>query len=143
MSSYYTTHSLREDVTASNDKKYGKTKSYNVGNVYIINPKMAKKEIQNLRSNWDYSLLDDNGVIKVGCEITENTVLIGAYMIDSKGNWIDASIVAKNAHKGECVERVHLSKTTPRVAKVLTREVRFPIVGDKFASRKDKKRFLV
>lgn len=136
VSSYYTTHSLREEISNSSDKKLKKKDIQNkVGNIFIINPKMAKQDILNMHSNWDYSLLDDNGIIKKGSPINENTVLIGGYMIDSKGNWIDNSVVAKNAHKGEYVEKVHLSKSIPRIAKVLTNEIRFPIVGDKFASR--------
>ena len=135
-SSYYTTHSLREEMNLR------KMKSGNVGNIHIVNPKMASKEIQKMNSNWDYSLLDKNGIIKPNTPINERTVLIGAYMIDAQGNWIDNSVIAKNVHKGEIVERVHLSKISPRIAKVLTREVRFPIVGDKFASRAAQKAVL-
>ena len=119
VSSYYTTHSLREEISNSSDKKLKKKDIQNkVGSIFIINPKMAKQDILNMHSNWDYSLLDENGIIKKGSPINENTVLIGGYMIDSKGNWIDNSIVAKNAHKGEYVEKVHLSKSIPRIAKV-------------------------
>ena len=84
-----------------------KMKSGNVGNIHIVNPKMASKEIQKMNSNWDYSLLDKNGIIKPNTPINERTVLIGAYMIDAQGNWIDNSVIAKNVHKGEIVERVH------------------------------------
>jgi DNA-directed RNA polymerase II subunit RPB2 len=135
VSSYYTTHSLREEITIPIQKKLKKNEIDNVGDIHIVNPKLADKEILKLHSNWDYSLLDENGIIKAGSRVDEKTVLIGGYMVDSKGNWIDNSIIAKNVHEGEYVERVHLSKTSPRIAKVLTREVRFPIVGDKFASR--------
>ncbi len=135
-SSYYTTHSLREENSSQ------KMKNGNVGNINIVNPKMASKEIIKMNSNWDYSFLDKNGIIKPNTPINENTVLIGGYMIDAQGNWIDNSVIAKNVHEGEIVERVHLSKTYPRIAKVLSREVRFPIVGDKFASRAAQKAVL-
>ncbi len=131
-SSYYSTHTVKEETGELNEKN-GKKSS--IGNIIIENPKLAKKEVSKLNQNWDYSLLDDNGIIKEGVMITKNTVLIGAYMVNTKGEWIDKSIVAKNAHDNEYVERVHLSNNFPRTGKVLTREVRIPIVGDKFASR--------
>ena len=131
-SSYYSTHSIKEE-SGSINKKSGKKSG--VGNVIIINPKNAKKEIVKMNKSWDYSMLDENGIIKENVLIQKNTVLIGAYMINTKGEWVDKSIIAKNAHDNEYVERVYLSNSFPRTGKVLTREVRFPIVGDKFASR--------
>tara|TARA_Y100000389_G_C17469662_1_gene529173 strand:+ start:777 stop:4097 length:3321 start_codon:yes stop_codon:yes gene_type:complete len=126
-SSYLTTHSIREDISSLGKRR--------PGDICIVNPKNSKKDILNMKKYWDYSSLDEYGIVKPGTVITSSTVLIGAYMVDMMGEWVDNSVVAKNAHKGEVVDKVHLSKTTPRIAKVLTREVRIPIVGDKFASR--------
>ena len=135
VSSYYKTFSLDEDlgVHAHASKK---TSVHNVsGNILIVNPYKGNKEVLNMRSNWDYTALDDNGIVKEGTLIHENTVLIGSYQVDKNGNWIDNSLVAAGVHENTYVDRVYLSNTTPRSAKVLTREIRIPIVGDKFASR--------
>ena len=146
VSSYLTTHSVKEDVSVSlnikDDDDKTKKSSREAGNVHIVNPAFAEKEILNMKKDWDYSQLDKYGVIKKDVLITTKTVLIGSYMIDTNGNWVDNSIVAKNAHKGERVVKAHLSSSLPRVAKVNTREIRFPIVGDKFASRAAQKAVL-
>lgn len=127
-SSYYSTYSLREEGSANK-----------IGEIRIINPKYSSKEIHNLKTNWNYESLDENGIIKKNTKISENTVLIGAYTINKNGDAIDHSIIAKNVHVGEIVDKSYISDTYPRIGKVLTREIRFPIVGDKFASRQAQK----
>ena len=127
-SSYYTTYTLREEGISNT-----------VGEVRIINPKYSSKEILNLNSNWDYDSLDENGIIKKNTSITENTVLIGSFMINQQGQAIDNSLIAKHAYAGEIIDRIYISEFHPRIAKVLVRHIRFPIVGDKFASRQAQK----
>tara|TARA_B100002052_G_scaffold299078_1_gene335146 strand:+ start:543 stop:3983 length:3441 start_codon:yes stop_codon:yes gene_type:complete len=127
-SSYHTTYSLREEGITNTP-----------GEVKIINPKFSSKEILNLNKNWNYDSLDENGIIKKNTKIQDNTVLIGAFVINQQGQAIDNSLIAKHAHLGEIVDRVYISQYYPRIAKVLVRHVRFPIVGDKFASRQAQK----
>lgn len=127
-SSYYTTYSLREEGMKNQP-----------GEVHISNPKFASNEILGVNQKWNYDFLDENGIIKPNTKLEENTVLIGSYLINQKGQYTDNSLIAKHAHNGEIIDRVHLSNTFPKIAKVLTRQVRFPIVGDKFASRQAQK----
>ncbi len=127
-SSYHTTYSLREEGITNTP-----------GEVKVINPKFSSKEILNMNKNWNYDSLDENGIIKKNTKIQDNTVLIGAFVINQQGQAIDNSLIAKHAHLGEIVDRVYISQHSPRIAKVLVRHVRFPIVGDKFASRQAQK----
>ena len=142
-SSYLTTFSLREEVSQGGGGKSSKSAAgkptektaSTTGNIHIGHPKKAYKEILNIHQHWDYSLLDENGIIRPGSLVTPTTVLVGSYKVDKKGNFVDNSLVASHAHDHTYVERVYLSKTFPRIAKIVTSEIRFPIVGDKFASR--------
>lgn len=118
VSSHYATYILKEDA----DTEITDVNSY-------------QKNITNLKSQYDYSLLDENGIIKPGSRIYKNTVLIGAVNKSNINKITDASEIAAKAHYGEVVERVYLSSKKPRVAKIVTRQVRIPVIGDKFASR--------
>lgn len=118
VSSHYSTYVLKED-----------------SDIEIVDVNSYNKNISNLKKQYDYNLLDENGIIKPGSRVYKNTVLIGAINKSNVNNIIDASMKSDKAHDGEVVERVYLSKKTPRVAKIVTRQVRVPIIGDKFASR--------
>ena len=135
LSSYTKTHSLREESSFMNTMK-------------ICNPLKSSKLILNLKPGYDYSLLDDNGVIKVNSIVKANTILIGACIKNESGDWIDSSLTYGMAHEHEVVRKVYLSDwvetssdlgNIPRIAKVMTSEIRIPIVGDKFAARSAQK----
>jgi len=127
-SSYHTTYTLSE-VDSAGSQTFKEN-----DDIRIINFDKSDIEIFNKKSHWDYSNLDENGVIRPNVEVFENTVLVSAVKFKN-GRYEDASLVVK-AHEGDIVEKVYLSnKKLPRSVKIQTYQTRFPIPGDKFASR--------
>lgn len=86
-----------------------------------------------LRPGLDYSKLDENGYIRVGEYVDENTVIVGAYMIGASGSIADASVTPQVWTRGR-VEKVvvTVSNTGHRLAKVRVVQDRIPELGDKF-----------
>lgn len=134
-STYVKTHLLREET---------------VGQVLeICNPYKTHRNILNLKTGFDYSHLDENGIIRPNTLIQPNTILIGGCVMNEKGEWVDQSIASHGAHEYEFVKKVYLSPYEPqknsplghaiRVAKVSTAEIRIPQIGDKFATRSAQK----
>jgi DNA-directed RNA polymerase II subunit RPB2 len=92
----------------------------------------------------NYSLLDETGVVKVGSTVKKGDVVIGRVVITSHKNgeeyMSDASIVIQPGEEG-IVDRVFDSKTPRenRMIKIVIRNIRDPIYGDKIASRSGQK----
>lgn len=100
------------------------------------------------RKNGNYSLLDENGVIRVRSEgdkgqsihVKKGDVIIGKVMTKSSKSgeetYTDCSVIIKNGEEG-IIDRV-IQTITPqgyKMVKVVIRLERIPEVGDKFASR--------
>lgn len=95
----------------------------------------------NIQTGYNYSNLDERGIIKVGTELDNKTVLVGRYMLNRKTNeYTDASITNKIFTKGR-VDRVELLQQPNglRIVKLRILEVRIPELGDKFATRHHQK----
>ena len=90
---------------------------------------------------WDYSKLDEHGIIKDGAEVSEKTVLIGIGKMDPKdGTIADASVVVSKGHDGYVDKTVVTNdKGIARLAKVKIREHRKVELGDKVCSRAGQK----
>ena len=91
--------------------------------------------------DFDYSYLDDNGLIQENTEVHDKMVLIGqTETVDDKGNLRDASILPKKGQMGY-VDKVFMTEGEEgqRIAKVRIRHERIPAMGDKFASRAGQK----
>lgn len=130
----YKTHTAEE-------KKEGSYQYYKLG----IVPHEYRK------SGFDYSKLDDTGVIRMrdkrgnSTRVDRDTVLVGKLFIQSTKNstpqtCTDCSLVAKKGEDG-FVDRIETS-TTPdgyRMVKVIVRKSRIPEIGDKCASRSAQK----
>lgn len=139
LSSYTKTHLLREE--------------YAHGTVLeICNPLTSSRNVQKLRPGFDYSALDENGIIRPNTPVKANTILIGGCSLNDQNEWIDASLAYGMAHDHDVVRTVYLSPYeqstnqstsllghAPRVAKVMTHELRVPQIGDKFATRSAQK----
>lgn len=100
------------------------------------NPKYS--QIVKTKADRDYSKLDDDGIIKVGSHVDENTVLVG---IISPGETIrDVSEVPKRGQRG-IVDGIQVfnSRDGLRGVKIRIAESRGPILGDKFSSRAGQK----
>jgi DNA-directed RNA polymerase II subunit RPB2 len=93
-----------------------------------------------LRPGLDYSHLDDRGIIKEGSFVTENTVLVGKYIQDKKGNIKDGSLTPQVWTSGR-VESVVIT-VNPKgfsTVKVRITQDRIPEFGDKFSTRHGQK----
>ena len=101
------------------------------------------------RSGSDYSQLDDNGIIKEGTVVTEDTALIGKVVVNYPmvDNALNQDIInnddSKFPKKGQTgvVERVFITddEEGKRIAKVRIIDQRIPTLGDKMASRAGQK----
>ena len=99
------------------------------------------KPVNRKKRGYDYTLLDERGLIREGVQVDEKTVLIGKATHDEENDiLIDASIQPKRGQKG-LVDRVFLSDNEEgfRIAKVRIRDERIPAIGDKMASRAGQK----
>lgn len=99
-----------------------------------------------MQADKDYSKLDDDGLIRIGSHVDENTVLVGIVTpsIDPKNGEIkgykDVSEVPKRGQRG-IVDGIQTFNTRDglRGVKIRIAESRSPILGDKFSSRAGQK----
>ena len=129
---YLTTYESREDSS--------KVTGNNV-NSFFSNIE-TKQNVTGIAPNYDYSMLDEHGLIRENTEISDRTVLIGnlTSTIDNKGEYKDNSKFTKKGQLG-FVDKSFMSDGEEgyRIAKVRIREERIPAIGDKMASRAGQK----
>ena len=129
---YYTTYEVEEEKEVKNNITM---KESLIGNIEQV------KLLQGIKPDYDYSLLDENGLIPVNTEVHDRMILIGkTSMIDNKGNRKDESKTPKKGQLG-IVDKTFITEGEEgqRIAKVRIREERIPAMGDKFASRAGQK----
>jgi len=116
------------------------------------------RETVKLQADKDYSKLDDDGIIRLGSHVDENTVLVGmvAPTVDFKGEirgFNDVSQLPKRGQTGIVdgiqVFNIEAGKSSGkdgsittmylRGVKIRIAESRSPILGDKFSSRAGQK----
>lgn len=94
--------------------------------------------IVGLKPGYDYSQLDDFGLVKEGTVMTDKTVVMGlsSNSVENPSIFVDNSVTPKKGQKG-VVDKTFISEKSDgtRLAKVRIRENRIPAVGDKFCSR--------
>ena len=108
--------------------------------IRIGNPNVITSWLS-LKPGVDYSMLDDEGIIKEGSIITDKTVLVGRYMtLPESGTVRDASILPTVFTEGR-VEKVTILHQANgfRLVHVRIFEMRVPELGDKFSSRHGQK----
>ena len=103
----------------------------------------AKPDVQGLKEGYDYSFLDEHGLIKENTRIDDKTILIGQLSSSTtgeKGVYIDGSVASKKGQLG-FVDKSFISEGEEgfRIAKVRVRDERVPAIGDKMASRAGQK----
>ena len=111
----------------------------------MVNSKFAnieKNNVKKLKPGFDYSLLDDHGLVKENTPLDDKIVLIGKIMSDgeNKDVWIDDSVKPKKGQLG-FVDKSFITQGEEgfNIAKVRIREERIPAIGDKMASRAGQK----
>ena len=129
---YFTTYEVHEEKDIVN----GETVIKSITNIENDNT------IIGLKPGYDYSKLDEYGVIKEGSVINDKTIVIG--MASSNSSRPDVKIdQSKGTKKGQLgvVDKVFITEGEEgqRICKVRVREVRIPNIGDKFASRAGQK----
>lgn len=94
------------------------------------------------KQGYDYSLLDEHGLVKENTEINEKIILIGKInsSLENKKVWSDDSTKTKKGQLGY-VDKSFITHGEEgfNVAKVRIREERLPAIGDKMASRAGQK----
>jgi DNA-directed RNA polymerase II subunit RPB2 len=99
---------------------------------------IEKTSVIGLRSGYDYSELDEYGLIKENTPLDEKKVLIGKITTNPNDPtmYLDASIVPKKGQLG-FVDKSFITEGSEgfRLAKIRVRDERIPNIGDKFCSR--------
>ena len=103
---------------------------------------VQKNNVTKVKVGYDYSMLDDNGIIRENTELNDKIILIGKITssADNKDLWTDDSVKPKKGQLG-FVDKSFITQGEEgfNVAKVRVREERLPAQGDKFASRSGQK----
>ena len=103
---------------------------------------IEKNKVTGTKPGYDYSQLDDYGMIKENTPITDKTILIGKISsnLENKDLWSDASAKPKKGQLG-FVDKSFITDSEDgfNIAKVRVREERIPAIGDKMASRAGQK----
>jgi DNA-directed RNA polymerase II subunit RPB2 len=124
---YYTTYQSREESS-----KVGKSQS----DSHFVN--IEKENVIGKKPGYDYSELDDYGLIKENTSLDEKKVIIGKVTknLDNPENGIDSSSFPKKGQVG-FVDKTFITEGEEgfRIAKVRVRDQRMPAIGDKFSSR--------
>ena len=127
---YYSSYETREEsskITGSTNSKFLNIEKNNV---------IRKKQ------GYDYSFLDDYGLVKENTELNDKIILIGKVnsSVDAKDTLVDDSVKTKKGQLGFVDKSfITLGEEGFNVAKVRVREERLPAIGDKFASRSGQK----
>ena len=99
---------------------------------------IEKENVIGLKPGYDYSNLDDSGLIKENIYLDDKSVIIGKVLtnISNPDTFIDSSVFAKKGQEGY-IDKTFITEGEEgyRIAKVRVRDNRFPVIGDKFCSR--------
>ena len=102
----------------------------------------SKTNVQKIKDGYDYSRLDENGLVKENTLIDDKIILIGqvTQTSENKGVLIDNSVTTKKGQLG-FIDKSFLTEGEEgfRIAKIRIREERLPAIGDKMASRSGQK----
>jgi DNA-directed RNA polymerase II subunit RPB2 len=103
---------------------------------------IEKNNVIRTKPGFDYSQLDNYGMIKENTALNDKTVVIGKITSnpDDKDLWIDSSVTPKKGQLG-FVDKSFITQGEEgsNIAKVRVREERVPAIGDKMASRSGQK----
>jgi DNA-directed RNA polymerase beta subunit len=93
-----------------------------------------------LKPGVDYSKLDERGIVRVGENVDENSVLVAMYLQGEGGEMRDASVTAQVWTRGR-VDKISVTVNNMGLAMVKVRVVqeRIPELGDKFSNRHGQK----
>ena len=111
----------------------------------MVNSRFAnieKNNVVKIKPGYDYSLLDDHGMIKENTPLNDKIILIGKMTsdVENKDRFVDDSVKPKKGQLG-FVDKSFITQGEEgfNIAKVRIREERIPAIGDKMASRAGQK----
>ena len=118
-----------------------------LGNVVDSNfSNIEKHTVIGKKPGYDYSLLDEYGLIKENTELDDKKVIIGKITTNTNNpdNFLDSSVTPKKGQLG-FVDKSFITDSEEgfRIAKVRIREERIPAQGDKFCSRCTKRNYWI
>ncbi len=129
---YFTTYEAKEESS--------KVSGTNV-NTFFANIN-AKPNVKGIKEGYDYSQLDEYGLVKENTVINDKVVLIGQLLntSDQRDTYTDNSKMTKKGQLG-FVDKAFISDGEEgfRISKIRIREDRLPAIGDKMASRAGQK----
>ena len=134
---YFTTYDSKEETAKKSGVDEGGNKTYgSETNSYFAN--IETKNVVGLKEGYDYSELDQYGLVKENTYVNDKTVLIGKVSdsLEDPEVVIDASTFTKKGQEGY-VDKTFITEGEQgsRIAKVRIRNERIPNIGDKFSSR--------
>ena len=121
---YYNTYESTEEINS-------------VANIEIKSEfiNIENNNVLGLKPGYDYSKLEENGLIKENVEVDEKTVLIGKAVNDLGETYTDDSITPKKGQLGyEDKSFMTETENGMKISKVRIRHDRTPMIGDKFCS---------
>jgi DNA-directed RNA polymerase II subunit RPB2 len=111
----------------------------------LVNSKFANIEKNNvirIKPGYDYSHLDDYGLVKENTPLNDKIIVIGKITsnLENKDVWYDDSVKTKKGQLG-FIDKSFITSGEEgfNIAKVRIREERIPAIGDKMASRSGQK----
>ena len=123
---YYSMYEAREESSKVSGLSNSKFANIEKNNVIKIKP------------GYDYSHLDDYGLVKENTPLDDKVIVIGKITSDmeNKDVWYDDSVKTKKGQLG-FVDKSFITQGEEgfNIAKVRIREERIPAIGDKMASR--------
>jgi DNA-directed RNA polymerase II subunit RPB2 len=127
---YYSMYEAREEsskITGSTSSKFAN---------------IQKNNVIKIKQGYDYSYLDEHGLVKENTELNDKIIVIGKINsnLENKDVWIDDSVKTKKGQLGFVDKSfITLGEEGFNIAKVRIREERIPAIGDKMASRAGQK----
>lgn len=110
----------------------------------IVSENICIVPVQYQCKSFDYSKLDNNGVVRVGSYVSVGDVIVSKLQKTNEKNmvedWQDNSVIIKSGEEGY-IDKV-FSTCSPdgyRIIKIQVRTLRIPEIGDKVASRSAQK----
>ena len=94
----------------------------------------------NVSPGFDYTKLDERGIIEKGSYVDEGTVIIGRYIRSPGGVYRDASVTPQVWTRGRVEEiAITVNNAGMRIVKIRIVQDRTPELGDKFSNRHGQK----
>jgi DNA-directed RNA polymerase II subunit RPB2 len=97
---------------------------------------IEKNNVIKIKQGYDYSYLDDHGLVKENTELNDKIIVIGKINsnLENKDVWVDDSVKTKKGQLG-FVDKSFITEGEEgfNIAKVRIREERLPAIGDKMA----------